>query len=356
MVLVWDNLLKQRIMKKVIKLSVLTFITAFLIIFNGCKKDAGIPALTTADVSMITTSTATTGGIVTSDGGAEVTFRGVCWSTSHNPTVNDNKSTIESGYNTFSINIENLTPNTTYYVRAYATNSAGTSYGNEVYFATFILDLNFGSLSDTDGNIYKTIQIGTQVWMAENLKTTKYNDITSIPNVTGDMEWYNSDTGAFCWYNNNASAYKDTYGVLYNWYAISTGKLCPAGWHVPSIEDWTILTTFLGGEDVAGGKLKEIGTTHWKRPNKSVYTSNETGFTALPGGWRAVSGDLDGGFFDIATTGMWWTSTVGNEDYGLHLENWGYGVEMYFNSSAFFYGEDWGYSNSGLSVRCVKDN
>jgi uncharacterized protein (TIGR02145 family) len=342
-------------MKKVSKLLVLAFFIASITTFFGCKKNAEIPTLTTTDVSMITSGTATTGGIVTSDGGAEVTFRGVCWSTSNDPTVIDNKSTIESGYSTFSINLENLTPGTTYYIRAFATNSEGTSYGNEVSFATLILDLNFGSLRDTDGNIYKTIQIGTQLWMAENLKTTKYNDNTSILNIKSNWDWANSNTGAFCWYNNDASAYKDTYGALYNWYTVITGNLCPTGWHVPSDEDWTTLTTFIGGEDVAGGKLKEIGTAHWKRPNKSLFTTNETGFTALPGGWRVVSDDF-GGFFDIGTIGMWWTSTAGNEAHGLHLGNWGYGPGMDFNSSAISYAEDWGYNNSGLSVRCVKDN
>ena len=126
-------------------------------------------------------------------------------------------------------------------------------------------DLTYDSISDIDGNTYKTIQIGTQTWMAENLKTTKYNDNSIIPLFTKYSDWHTMHNPGFGWYNNDSSAFKD-YGALYNYYTVMTGKLCPAGWHVSTDADWATLTNFLGGEDIAGGKLKEIDTLHWKNP------------------------------------------------------------------------------------------
>ena len=136
------------------------------------------------------------------------------------------------------------------------------------------------SLTDIDGNDYKTVTIGTQVWMVENLKTTKYNDGTAIPNITDNTSWAALTTGAYC-DNINTPSISTTYGRLYNWYAVDNnagtkvasngGKnVCPTGWHVPSDAEWTTLTTYLGGESVAGGKLKETGTTHWQSPNTGV--------------------------------------------------------------------------------------
>jgi uncharacterized protein (TIGR02145 family) len=158
-------------------------------------------------------------------------------------------------------------------------------------------------LTDIDGNTYKTVQIGTQVWMAENLKTTKYNDGTAIPLVTDDKAWEALSTPAYCWYNKDKQANKNTYGALYNWFAVNTGKLCPTGWHVSTYVEWKTLTNYLGGENVAGGKLKETGTTHWWRSNADV--TNETGFTALPGGSRSS----DGEFKSIGGNGVWWSTS-----------------------------------------------
>ena len=159
------------------------------------------------------------------------------------------------------------------------------------------------TVSDIDGNVYNTVTIGTQVWMKENLKTTKYNDNTSIPLVTDNTEWYALNTPGYCWYNNDAATYKATYGALYRWYTVNTGKLCPLGWHVPTDEEWTILTTYLGGESLAGGKLKEQGTIHWLSPNTGA--TNESGFTALPGGKR----NIEGTYTYISEYGFWWCST-----------------------------------------------
>lgn len=200
------------------------------------------------------------------------------------------------------------------------------------------------TITDSDGNIYTTITIGTQVWMVENLKSTKYNDGTEIPLITDNTEWKNTTAPAYCWYGNEITN-KDPYGALYNWYAVNTGQLCPKGWHVPSESEWTVLVNFLGGELVAGGKLKTTGTIEegdglWYQPN--VDATNETGFTALPGGLRG------GAFFDINWGGVWWTSTEypSNRAYYFYINNYDGTVGD---------SDDGGSKDSGHSVRCLKD-
>jgi len=190
------------------------------------------------------------------------------------------------------------------------------------------------TVTDIDGNVYKTVTIGTQTWMAENLKTTKYNDGTNIPNVTDSVTWAGLSTPGYCWYENNI-ANKTTYGALYNWYAVNTAKLAPTGWHVSTYAEWTTLTN-----SVAGGKLKEIGTTHWDSPNTGA--TNETGFTALPGGIRYYDGQFD----DVGSTGGWWGAT---EYATAHAFDW----YMYYNSN-LVYGI-YNFKVFGLSVRCIKD-
>lgn len=159
------------------------------------------------------------------------------------------------------------------------------------------------TVTDYQGNVYNTVKIGSQCWLKQNLRSTKYNDGTNIPNVTNNTTWDNLTTPAYCWYNNNYSTYGSVYGALYNWYAVNTGKLCPVGWHVPSDAEWTELTDYLGGESVAGGKLKEAGTAHWLSPNTGA--TNVAGFTALPGGSRLGSG----GFYNVGDGGIWWSAT-----------------------------------------------
>jgi len=197
---------------------------------------------------------------------------------------------------------------------------------------------------DGDGNIYQTVTIGTQVWLKENLKTTKYNDGTEIPLITDNTEWKNAITAAYCWYDNDITN-KDPFGALYNWYAVNTGKLCPKGSHVPSESELTELVAFLGGESVAGGKLKTTGTIEggdglWNQPN--VDATNETGFSALPGGLRA------GSFFDINWGGVWWTSTEypSNRAYYFYINNYDGTVGD---------SDDGGSKDSGYSVRCLKN-
>jgi len=194
-------------------------------------------------------------------------------------------------------------------------------------------------VTDFEGNNYKTTKIGDQVWMAENLKTTKYNDGTSIPLVTDPTTWSNLTTPGYCWYNND-QAYKATYGALYNWFTVNTGKLCSTNWHVPSDTEWTTLTDYLGGANVAGGKLKEVDTTHWNSPNTG--TTNESGFTALPGGHCLY----DGTFGNIGNTGNWWSSTEFNATNALY--------RYLFYSNADLY-QSFLNEKSGFSVRCVKN-
>ena len=159
------------------------------------------------------------------------------------------------------------------------------------------------NVKDIEGNVYKTVTIGKQVWMAENLKTTKFNDGTAISLVAEDQAWGALTTPAFCWYNKDAAVNKNTYGALYNWSTVSTNKLCPKGWHVSTDAEWTALTTYLGGESVAGGKLRETGITHWEKPNTGA--TNESGFTTLPGGYR----NNHGAFANIGFFGFWWSAT-----------------------------------------------
>ena len=204
------------------------------------------------------------------------------------------------------------------------------------------------TVTDYDGNVYSTISIGTQVWMKENLKTTRYNDGASIPNVTGTSAWFALSTPAYCWYDNNAAKYKATYGALYNWYAVKTGKLSPVGWHVPSDDEWTILVNYLGGDAVAGGKLKETGTTHWQSPN--VGADNSSGFSAFGGGWRDCgnNGSFDGISIinDAGGYGMWWSSTEKDSS-----NSWYRSLGSYITSIA--------HANykmiQGISVRCLKN-
>ncbi len=158
------------------------------------------------------------------------------------------------------------------------------------------------TVKDMDGNKYKTVKIGTQVWMSENLKTTRYNDGTAIPVVQKYDDWAALTTPACCWYGND-STWKELYGALYNWYAVNTNKLCPDGWHVPTDEEWNELRDCLGNNGNAGDALKESGTIHWRSPNSDA--TNSSGFNALPGGYR----DMNGPFNLIRADGYWWSST-----------------------------------------------
>jgi uncharacterized protein (TIGR02145 family) len=514
------------------KVPIISAVIVFLFLLFSCTKKPVPPVITTTAVTEITTTTAVSGGVITNDGRANITETGICWNTSENPTINDSL-TIEiwdSVSLSFTSNLSGLSPNTLYFVRAYATNSAGTGYGNSESFTTLgdepssnTLDasniqahsatlngtvnpgllsttvdfeygttINYGNtitstqspvtgdssvnviaelteltpgttyhfrikvensigtaygsdmtfttigqlpdaavetvtdltlntatlngsvnpnylattvtfewgtttdygnsvtpaqspvtgsisisistdlseltpgttyhfrikainelgttnsddltfrtyvVADADNNLYYSVTIGTQTWMQENLKTTHYNDGTDIPLVTGNTEWKNLAAPAYCWYDNDESRYKTTYGALYNWYTVHTGKLCPSGWHVPANGEWITLTNYLGGESVAGDKLKEAGTAHWGDLNTGT---NITGFTALPGGNR----NEEGTYMNIGLNAHWWsTSTI--------LPSSSYSAILYHNAGNLSRA---GTMNlSGLSIRCIKD-
>jgi len=205
---------------------------------------------------------------------------------------------------------------------------------------TIVSGFSGGTLTDIDGNVYSTVQIGDQEWMAENLKTTTYNEGTTIDLVTNHTAWKNYTTGAYCWYDNDQAAYANIYGALYNWYAVNTSDLCPDGWHVPTDEEWTELTDYLGGAEIAGGKMKAAGTTYWSSPNEGA--TNLSGFSALPGGTR----NYDLNFSGLNTSAHFWSSTEAGFDLvwyrGLYYDD----VDV----NRFDYQKD-----QGFSVRCVSD-
>jgi uncharacterized protein (TIGR02145 family) len=302
-----------------------------------------LPAITTTDISNKTQTTATSGGNVTSDGGSQITARGVCWSASPDPIVSGSHTTNGSGTGIYVSNLTGLTPNTFYYVRAYATNSVGTSYGNQVMFRTPIV---CGSNVTHGGVNYQTIQIGAQCWFKENLNIG--NRINGSQNQTN-----NSTIEKYCYDDNVANCY--TYGGLYQWdemmqYVTTEGAkgLCPDGWHIPTDLEWCTLTRNIDltvncnamgyiGTD-AGYKMKS--TSGW---NNNGNGNNSSGFTALPAGdWNTVAGTF--GRLGIETT--FWTSTVYNTAIA-----W----DRSLNSSQFGVSRNYYYKTNGFSVRCLQD-
>ena len=296
-------------------------------------------------------NTATAYGNILNDGGKNITRRGFCWSTSANPTLSN--SFIQTGSGNFSGSLSGLSPSTTYYLRAYAGTATEVWYGNDITFSTaggssssatcgtlniHNPNLTYGTMTDQDGNSYKTIVIGTQEWMAENLKTGHYRNGEVIPTVLDDVSWQGLTSGAVSWYNDDSSAFDCPFGKLYNWYAVVDPRgLCPAGWHVPSDAEWTVLDNSLGGIAVAGGKLKSVSNL-WASPN--IDATNESGFSALPGGYRYAG-------FDLGQNGNWWTSTKEESEFPWSRNLWfqSGGIGRYNDDNPSF----------GFSVRCLKD-
>lgn len=308
----------------------------------------GTILVTTNDVNHITFTTAQCGGNIIFDGGSTITVKGVVWSTSEEPTIEENIGMTSDGMGSgsFTSNITGINPETNYYIRSYAINDFGVSYGNELSFTTM------GTIVDIENNEYKTTTIGNQIWLAENLRTTKYNDGTLIPTGHNNSEWMNLTTGAFDIFPHSEIDGLDTdtevleaYGAIYNWYAVENGNLCPTGWRVPSIEDWENLTTFVGGKYIAGSKLKSTRTSpiehpRWDSPNECE--TDEYNFSLLPSGIRSV----DGNYYDIGGFGYWWSTTTGiSEAWGMNLR---------WDSSIFGRYSQTGSKCLGLSVRCIK--
>jgi len=252
-----------------------------------------------------------------------------------------------SGTSSTTVNavISGLKRNTDYYYRVKTIRGTDTTYSEHKDFITtnpgkskitFSDNFTYGSVQDIEGNIYKTIVIGAQTWMAENLKTTKFNDGTSIPFQPASSYWDDSAKMAYCWYSNDSVLY----GALYNWYTVNSGKLCPSGWHVPSDAEWTSMTDQIGGESTAATKLKETGTVHWV--SSITPATNESGFTAIGSGYRAPSGIYN----NLKHYAYFWTST-GNTAIDAMCRFIYSGFDN-LNVSA-------GNKLNGLSVRCIKD-
>ena len=310
-----------------------------------CLKDI-VPSVSTTTVSNVTATSANTGGNITQDGGAPVTMRGVAYGTSSSPTTSGLITNDGTGTGTFTSNLTGLSPSTTYYVRAYATNTVGTAYGNELTFTTLVIPAftcGTSTVSDVDGNSYNTVQIGTQCWTQSNLKVSKYRNGDSIPTGLNNSAWQNTTSGAYAIYDNNP-VNDGLYGKLYNHFAVMDSRgLCPTGWHVPTDGEWIILDTFLGGSSVAGGALKSTATQPtpggWNSPNTGA--TNSSGFAAGPGGLRNHLGV----FFNVGYSGYWWASSFfGADPWALSLAygNGAIGWNTYRRAA-------------GFSVRCLRN-
>lgn len=421
----------------------------------SCKKNTPkvIPTITTTQVIKITPNTATCGGYVVAEGDAAVTVRGVCWCTTQNPTIIDNITTDGKGRGVFVSQITGLKPETTYYVRAYAINKAGTVYGEQRVFITSATDpkitntaisdvttitakldvnikyydasqmLEYGicwstsnpptadndknsifikpdsvltnysfkmtqlecnktyyvrafafknsgdiyysdvvsfttkdnrgpTVTDIDGNVYHTVTIGTQTWMVENLKTTRYRNGDSIANVPVSNKWLQLTTGAYTGYGKDYQDY-NVIGPIYNWYAVNDNrKIAPTGWHVPTDAEWRILIQFVGGTSVAGGILKETGFRHWSMTSirfdgNVPPATDDWGFRAFSSGKLAQWGSDNtccicyGGMY-----GFWWAANEYNSGAA-----WCMGMGYNRISAETNSNNKW----EGLSVRCLKD-
>jgi uncharacterized protein (TIGR02145 family) len=397
------------------------FIIGFSCTVNPEGPNHHIPSITAMSVVSVGQTTARCRSNVTSDGGATVTEKGVCWSaTDTMPTYHDARTIDGSGTGEFFSSISGLTPNTRYYARTYAINEVGYNYDTTRTFVTLnyggivVIDHNpdslnafwqidgpnandfsgdrdtfftdmvpglyriswsdipgwstpgnmsttlnsgstitftgnyarifgsdsVGTVTDADGNVYRTVKIGDQWWMAENLRVAHYQSDETIPNVTDGTAWGDLNSGAYCDYNNDTSN-AVTYGHLYNWYAAAHTGIAPDGWHVPSADDWNELIAFLGGSTDAGGRLKETLFSHWALPNTGA--TNESGFTGLPSGMRDGT---DGAYRDQHYVAYLWSRSQNNvfEPISYYL--------VWVSSSIDQWPDG---ENQGFAIRCVKD-
>ena len=331
----------------------------------------GLPTVSTSSVTDITETSATVGGNVSDEGGSSVTETGIYWGTSSNPETTGTKLSIGNGTGAFSTTLTGLSANTTYHIKAFAINSQGEALGSETSFTTNSSSGGeTGTVTDYDGNVYKTVKIGNQWWMAENLKVTHYPNGDAIPHVTDNTAWANlgdnNTDDAYCFYNNNANGEKDIYGALYTWAAAmgdnavsSTANpsgvqgVCPDGWHLPSDAEWKQLEMFLGMSESEANSTGLRGTNEgsklagnadlWNNGNlESNAEFGTSGFSALPGGYRSY-GDS---FYDVGNLGSWWSSTEGSSSsaYSRYLGyNYAYVSRYNFTKSL------------GFSVRCLRD-
>jgi len=316
-------------------------ILAALSIQFACSKKIDVqkvPAVTTNVITGITARSATSGGNVTSDGGATVTAKGVCWSTAQKPDTSKAHTSNGAGTGAFLSDLEDLTPNTTYYVMSYAINIMGTAYGNEVTFTTLPSQFICGDLVTYEGKTYRTILIDSQCWFQENLNVgTRINgSVNQTDNGLLEKHCYN-DEESNC----------DFYGGLYQWdemmqYVTTNAQgICPSGWHIPTDADWTTLTDYLGGESVAGGKMKEAGFNNWASPNTGA--TNSSGFSAFGAGNHS-----DVGFDYIMRYAFFWSSSQDNAGPGF---SWSRTPD--YTSEELYRGS--GNKGNSFSVRCLHD-
>jgi uncharacterized protein (TIGR02145 family) len=320
---------------------------------------SGIPEIISMGVSRITQITVESGGEVIDDGGCFLTARGVCWSNEPLPTISDNHTTDGSGWSDFSSKLSGLLPDTRYYLRAYATNTLGTAYGNEIEFQT----LGFNTpcpeapvLEDIEGNIYNTVMIGEQCWMKENLKTTIYLNGSPIEYQGETKEGASNNYGSYCWFNDEI-IWREKYGALYNWNAVNNANgLCPDGWRVPDKDDWKVLSSFVTGGSIAGGdQLKscrqvnsplggECSTeVHPRWDAHGIYFGvDKYGFSGVPGGTKQF-GTF---FYQLGQYGYWWSSS----QYSIN-NAWGYKIGYHYSSIGGINTDKKCY----FSVRCIRN-
>ena len=319
------------------KSSIVSIGLLLILTFSCTKENIIVPTLKirAPEIFSIGSNAVTISSKILSMGSEEVINQGICWNTQPFPSIDNNKKDGDLKDSTIFCRTFELTPNTKYYARTFVTNRIGTFYGDEIAFTTN------KTVNDQDGNIYKTVTIGTQVWMVENLKTTTYNDGLAIPFVSENSNWSILNSAAYCWYDNDKKN-KDTYGALYNWGAVNSGKLCPKGWHVPSDAEWTILTDYLGGESRASGLLKEANLPTRVPDNATNYS----GFSVLPAG--AASGEI---FLGIGVQGIWWSSTIDSDKYNIYRSVFFDGSTIVINNGFLSRAN----LLNGLSIRCIKD-
>lgn len=322
-----------------------------LLFFTSCalQNEALLPTVSTDGISEVSHQSAIVSCTVQDDGNDQVGVRGICISeTPNSAELNFNGQTCliqGSGNGQYAVVLELLSANTSYYVRAYAGNNIGVSYGETLSFATGVPSSPGPILTDVEGNEYQTVQFGNgQLWMAENLRTSRYSNGDVIPEVVIDNNWHDLSTGAWSRYE-HYSEYENIYGKLYNWYSVNDSRnVCPIDWHVPGKEEWMTLIDFLGGEGVAGGKIKTAGA-EWTQPNEGA--TNESGFTGLPSGYRANWGS----FYGLNTGGSWWSSSSAPPVNAFNQLAWFVRVGNLSQDVRVDYLD----RTSGHAVRCLKD-
>jgi uncharacterized protein (TIGR02145 family) len=348
-----------------VKIKIEIGIVVILFSLNGCKKPEteNLLSITTDDIEIFSKGIYTFKGTIVSLGNEEINDHGFCWSESVNPETDGTLIELgaRSSTGSFSTTVYDVLPGTTYYVKAYAKTLSDIFYGEVKSFTT--PDTLPLLIIDIDHNIYYPVKIGDQTWMSDNLKATRYSDGSTIPRVEERLAWFDFSlyTRAYCWYE-NYGAIGATYGALYTWPAamniyseidIKPGKvqgICPDGWHLPDDSEWKQLEMFFGmsqaeadGEnwrgEKEGGKLKHEGIQYWTSPNTG--STNESGFSALPAGWR----DGAGYFRNLGTSARFWSSSK-RADYAWIRQ-------LDYNSSRIFRGTTGLYE--GISVRCIKD-